>query len=371
MMCAPFFFSYKKANLNLMDVKGKKVFVGMSGGVDSSVSAALLKEQGYDVTGVFIRVWQPDFTPCDWREERRDAMRVAAQLDIPFKTYDFRDEYKKEVVDYMIKEYREGRTPNPDVMCNRYVKFGSFLQKAIQEGADFIATGHYVRNEDGKLLAGRDDNKDQSYFLWTLNQDDLKKIIFPIGEMEKPKVRKEAEKLNLHNANKKDSQGICFVGKIDVKEFLKNYIDSKEGNVLNEAGEVVGKHDGATFLTFGQRHGFTITKKTPNDKPYYVVGKNVDKNTIIVSNELKRKEFGSTRKGVEIERVNWISGEIPNLDKKYRARLRYRQNLRDCKVEANNNKIEIVFDELQENVTSGQSLVLYDGEICLGGGVIF
>jgi tRNA-specific 2-thiouridylase len=175
----------------------------------------------------------------------------------------------------------------------------------------------------------------------------------------------------LHNANKKDSQGICFVGKIDVKEFLKNYIDSKEGNVLNEAGEVVGKHDGATFLTFGQRHGFTITKKTPNDKPYYVVGKNVDKNTIIVSNELKRKEFGSTRKGVEIERVNWISGEIPNLDKKYRARLRYRQNLRDCKVEANNNKIEIVFDELQENVTSGQSLVLYDGEICLGGGVIF
>ena len=381
-----------------MDVKGKKVFVGMSGGVDSSLSVALLKEQGYDVTGVFIRVWSPDFIPCDWKEERRDAMKVAAELDIPFKTFDFQDEYKKEVVDYMIREYREGRTPNPDVMCNRHIKFGSFLNKAVEEGADFIATGHYARkreflNPESKilnlqLLTGVDKNKDQSYFLWTLTQKDLEKIIFPIGHMEKSEVREEAKRFNLHNAEKKDSQGICFLGKIDTKEFLKHYIDSKEGNVLNESGEVIGVHDGAEFLTLGQRHGFTIIQKTPEDKPYYVVGKNVEDNTITVSNEIKEEDFDSTREEVEIENMNWISGSTPDLNKKYKARLRYRQNLRDCHIEYSSNnsrelldgsrnelklkvkKVKVVFDELQENVTPGQSLVIYDGDICIGGGVI-
>jgi len=358
--------------------KGSRVYVGMSGGVDSSLSAALLKEQGFDVTGVFIRVWQPfDFAQgkpdsgfCDWKEERRDAMKVAAELNIPFKTYDFQDEYKKEVVDYMIKEYKEGRTPNPDVMCNRYIKFGSFLDKALGEGADFIATGHYARNEKGKLLVGKDKNKDQSYFLWTLTPKDLEKTIFPIGHLEKRNVRDEAKRFNLHNADKKDSQGICFLGKIDVKEFLKNYIDTKKGDVLNDKGEIIGKHDGAMFLTFGQRHGFLITKKTPNDKPYYVIGKDLDKNTITVSNGIMKEEFQSTKKEVQIKNVNWVSGVEPDLGKKYQARLRYRQNLRDCLIKIEDKKITIVFDEIQESVTSGQSLVLYDGDVCLGGGVI-
>jgi tRNA-specific 2-thiouridylase len=344
----------------------KKVFVGMSGGVDSSLSAALLKEAGYDVTGVFIRVWSPDFLPCDWKEERRDAMRVAAELEIPFKTYDFEKEYKKEVVDYMIREYKKGRTPNPDVMCNHHIKFGSFLKKALKEGADYIATGHYARNAEGKLLMGKDENKDQSYFLWTLNKNDLSKVLFPIGELKKEEVRRKAKDFNLYTAEKKDSQGICFLGKIDVKEFLKEYIKEKKGDVLNESGEVVGFHDGSYYFTLGQRHGFTITKKTPSDKPYYVVGKDIEKNTITVSTDILKEELQSTRKEVEIKNVNWISGE-PDLGKKYKARLRYRQDLRNCRIEKG---WKIVFDEIQENVTPGQSLVLYDGEICLGGGVI-
>jgi tRNA-uridine 2-sulfurtransferase len=352
----------------------KKVFVGMSGGVDSSLSAALLKEQGYDVTGVFIRVWQPDFITCNWKEERRDAMKVAAELDIPFKTYDFQDEYKKEVVDYMISEYKEGRTPNPDVMCNRYVKFGSFLQKALEEGADFVATGHYARNErvGGKniLMTGVDSNKDQSYFLWTLNQEDLSKIIFPVGGMTKSEVRLEAERFNLHNAKKKDSQGICFIGKVDVKEFLKNFIDSKQGDVLNTDGEVIGHHDGSVFFTFGERHGFTITKKTPHDKPYYVVGKDIKRNTITVSNTILSDVFESSKSEIILKNVNWTPGSFPDSNKKYQARLRYRQNLRNCEIKISDGLTKIVFDEIQENVTPGQSLVIYDGDICLGGGVI-
>ena len=347
----------------------KKVFVGMSGGVDSSLSAALLKQAGYDVTGVFIRVWSPDFLPCNWKEERRDAMRVAAGLGIPFKTYDFEKEYKKEVVDYMIEEYEKGRTPNPDVMCNRHIKFGSFLKKALKEGADYIATGHYARNIDSKLLMGKDGNKDQSYFLWTLNKKDLSKTLFPIGHLEKDEVRKKAKELNLSTADKKDSQGICFLGKINVKEFLKEYIKEEKGDVLNESGEAIGFHDGSYYFTLGQRHGFTITKKTPDDKPYYVVGKDMKKNTITVSNDILKEGLASTSKEVEIKNINWISGE-PDLGKAYKARLRYRQDLRDCKIEKKNEKFVIAFDEIQENVTPGQSLVIYDKDICLGGGVI-
>jgi len=372
--------------------KKNKVYVGMSGGVDSSLSAALLKEQGFDVVGVFIKVWHPDFLPCDWKEERRDAMRVAAHLDIPFKTYDFEKEYKKEVVDYMIEEYKRGRTPNPDVMCNRYVKFGAFLDKAIEEGAGYVATGHYARissrdeilgassfkpqAESYRLLKGVDNNKDQSYFLWTLKQEQLKHILFPIGHLEKSQVRKEAEKRGIPVAQKKDSQGICFVGKIDMKDFLKEYIEEKKGDVLNNQCEVIGYHDGAFFYTLGERRGFTITKKTPNDKPYYVVGKNIDKNTITVSNEVLKEGLESTKREVEIGNVSWVSGE-PKEGERYQARMRYRQNLRNCKIKyinSNSRELErrvvLIFDELQENVTPGQSLVLYDGEECLGGGII-
>ncbi|MEK7118469.1 MAG: tRNA 2-thiouridine(34) synthase MnmA, partial [Patescibacteria group bacterium] len=238
----------------------RKVFVGLSGGVDSSVSAALLKEQGYDVVGVFIKVWQADFLPCTWREERRDAMRAAAHLNIPFLTLDLEKEYKKEVVDYMIREYGAGRIPNPDVMCNKHVKFGAFLDFAKKHGADFIATGHYSRvvsrqesvgSRKFVLLKGADKEKDQSYFLWTLTQAQLAHTLFPVGHLKKSQVRLLARKFGLSNAEKKDSQGLCFIGAIDMAKFLKQYLHTEKGDVRNENGDIVGTHDGALLYTIG------------------------------------------------------------------------------------------------------------------------
>jgi len=286
-------------------MKKKTVFIGLSGGVDSAVSATLLKKQGYKVVGVFIKTWHPDFLECNEEEERLDAMRVAAHLDIPFLTFDLKDVYKKKVADYMIREYKTGRTPNPDVMCNKEVKFGAFLKKALALGADFVATGHYARatsikqnfsslpasglrrdknfSQSTSLLKGKDPFKDQSYFLWTLRQKQLKKILFPIGHLKKTKVRQLAKKFNLPVAPKKDSQGICFLGAVDLKEFLKHYIKEKKGKVLNEEGEEIGYHHGVVFHTLGERHGFMITKKTPTDKAYYIVGKDMKKNILTVS----------------------------------------------------------------------------------------
>lgn len=355
----------------------KKVFVGLSGGVDSSVSAALLKNQGYDVTGVFIKVWQPEFVKCDWREDRLDAMRICAKLDIPFKDLDLEEEYKKQVFDYMIEEYKNGRTPNPDVMCNKAIKFGGFLKFALDNGADYVATGHYCRktqntnSKDFQMLAGKDDNKDQSYFLWTLTQDQLKHILFPVGHLEKPKVRKLAKKYDLLTAEKKDSQGLCFVGMVEMKDFLKRFLPEKRGDVLNENGEVIGYHDGAFYYTFGQRHGFVITEKTSEDKPYFVIDKNIEKNTIIVSEKLREKNIFD-KKEIEIENINWVSGNVPDLDKKYQAKIRYRQPLQSCKIYRNpvSGIFGVVFDEPQKSVSSGQSVVFYDGEVCLGGGII-
>ena len=353
----------------------------MSGGVDSSVSAALLLEQGFDVTGVFIKVWQPDFLPCNWKEERRDAMRVAAHLGIPFVTLDLEAEYKKEVVDYMIAEYKKGRTPNPDVMCNRYVKFGGFFEWAMNQGADFVATGHYARVQvhngdhrgDGhhyELLKGLDDNKDQSYFLWTLTKEKLAKTLFPVGDIEKPKVRELAEKFALPNAAKKDSQGLCFVGKIDMKEFLKHFIDEKAGDVLSAEGKVIGHHEGALFYTLGERHGFTIIKKTPDDKPYFVIAKDNEKNTLTVSNEKYETLDDEICTMVTIVQTNWI-GALPYEHKTYQARVRYRGNLHDVKIRATSDtSSEITFINSKDVATPGQSIVVYDGEICMGGGII-
>ena len=260
-----------------MEIKKKKVFVGASGGVDSSTTMAILKEQGYDVTGVFIKVWQPDFVECQWKEDRLDAMRVCATLGVQFLDLDLEEEYKKGVFDYMVDGYKNGRTPNPDVMCNKKIKFGAFLDFALENGADHVATGHYVRLEDGKLLTGVDKNKDQSYFLWTLTKEQLKYCLFPIGGYEKIKVREMAKKFKLSTAQKKDSQGLCFVGKVDMKEFLERFIPQKKGEVLNEKGEVIGEHDGVFYYTLGQRHGFLITKKGTDDKPYYIVKKDLEK----------------------------------------------------------------------------------------------
>jgi len=370
----------------------KTIYVGVSGGVDSSVSVALLKEQGYKIVGVFIKVWQPDFVTCTWREERRDAMRVCAVLDIPFLFMDLEEDYKKGVADYMISEYKLGRTPNPDVMCNKYVKFGAFLKKALEIGADAVATGHYARvfspktviekspvtvfgSNFGKkyhLLHGLDANKDQSYFLWTLTQEQLSKIMFPIGHLQKSEVRKLADKFNLPTAKKKDSQGICFIGKLDMKDFLKQFIKPKKGVVLNQDGEEIGVHDGAVFYTLGERHGFVITKKGTEDGRYYVISKNIEKNTITVTNDINATPIAPLIKLAELQisQTNWIPS-APEIGKKYMARSRYRQSLEECEfIEINKDTAMIKFTNPQPTATPGQSLVVYDGEYCLGGGVI-
>jgi tRNA-specific 2-thiouridylase len=358
----------------IRQIKAKtKVFVGMSGGVDSSVSAALLKDQGYDVTGVFIKVWHPEFMPCEWKAERRDAIRVCAHLGIPFLTLDCEKEYKKEVVDYMIDEYKNGRTPNPDVMCNKSVKFGSFYKKSLEMGADFVATGHYSINkiENGKnsLFESKDKNKDQSYFLWTLTEEQLNHCIFPVGDMTKDEVRKIAEKKKIPTAQKKDSQGLCFIGKVDMKDFLKHYLSAKEGKVLDINGEIIGRHDGAYFYTIGQRHGFTIDNKVDDEKPLYIIEKNINKNTITVSNHFEEIENARNVKAVEISNTNWING-IQKQEIGYLARFRYRQEPQRCSIEVVEDKTIVHFRDLQSAVSLGQSLVLYSGEKCLGGGII-
>jgi len=372
--------------------KGKKVYVGMSGGVDSSVSAALLKKAGYDVTGVFIKVWQPEWFACTWREDRLDAMRVAAKLDLPFVTLDLEKEYKKEVVDYMIAEYKMGRTPNPDVMCNKYVKFGGFYKWAMAQGADYVATGHYARvgkvesqktkgvsdtqngglsTFDRQLLTGLDSNKDQSYFLWTLTADQLAHTLFPVGDLEKSEVRNYADKFGLSTAHKRDSQGLCFIGKVDVKDFLKRYIEPKRGDVLSIDGQVVGFHDGATFFTIGERHGFTIIKKGTHDEAQYVVAKDIEKNTITVSFVGNISMSNTSVSKVKIKQVNIIQPNKLTLHHPYTARARYRQSLVRCKViKKQEDYLEIAFDVPQESISPGQSLVLYDGDVCLGGGII-
>lgn len=357
----------------------KKVFVGVSGGVDSSVSAALLIKAGYEVTGVFIRTWTPDFIECTWRDERRDAIRVCAHLGIPFLECDAEEAYKKGVADYMIESYKKGQTPNPDVMCNREVKFGVFWNFAKSGGADYIATGHYARIEKKEqrtmkresiyeLHAGVDQEKDQSYFLWTLTQEDLKHVLFPVGHLKKTQVRKLALKYHLPTAEKKDSQGVCFLGPLDMKEFLSHYIQEKKGNVLNEKAEVIGIHTGAFFLTIGERHGFTITNKTANDKPYYIVSKNVKDNTVTVSQN--KKLYEQRNQKIEIQATNWIT-TIPKDSGVYSFRVRYRQELMNGLVHVGKGDSGEIEQKKGNTLFSpGQSLVVYKGSTCLGGGII-
>ena len=348
--------------------QNKKIFVGLSGGVDSSVSAYLLKKQGYKVIGAFIKTWQPDFIECSWKDERRDAMRVAAHLDIPFVTIDLEKEYKEGVADYMINEYKAGRTPNPDVMCNKEIKFGGFLKKALSLGADFVATGHYARTDGKRLLKAKDMAKEQSYFLWTLTPKELKHALFPIGELKKTKVRKIAKKAGLLTAEKKDSQGLCFIGKIDFKDFLKHYIEPKKGEVLNKKGEVIGEHDGAVFLTLGERQGFQITKKGTDDRPMFVVAKDIVRNTITVSENPVSLSTQSVAE-VKLTNTNWIS-ETPKEGKTYMVQVRYHQEYQKCKIKIIGSNLAVVQFEKPQITASGQSVVVYDGEVCLGGGII-
>lgn len=348
------------------------MFVGLSGGVDSSVSLALLVQAGFDVTGVFIKSWHPDWFECNWKTDRRDAMRVCARLNVPFITLDLEKEYKKEVIDFMIREYKKGRTPNPDVMCNKEIKFGAFLKYAIKQGADFVATGHYAQvkkiNNLHTLIASKDKEKDQTYFLWTLRSDQLERVLFPVGHLTKSKVRILAKKFNLPTAEKKDSQGLCFVGNIDMKEFLSHYIKSKKGNVLDINGKVIGTHDGAVFLTIGQRHGFKVNNTKTSNKPLYIVAKDIKKNTITVSHLAPSEINEVGTKKVILEDTNWT--QIPRDDSTYSVRIRYRQKLLPATISNIGNKWVCNFKSEITGVSSGQSLVAYSGENCIGGGVI-
>lgn len=339
----------------------KKVYVGMSGGVDSSVTAALLKEQGYDVTGVYMKNWSRDLPGfvCPWREDYQDAKRVAVHLGIDFKMYDFETEYRHKVVDYMVHEYQAGRTPNPDIMCNQEVKFKLFLEAALEDGADMIATGHYARIENDQLFTGLDKNKDQSYFLYRVTEEALHKSLMPIGELEKPEVRKLAKKLGLATAEKKDSQGICFVGKVGIKEFLLNELGPQpHGPIMDQDGEIIGQHDGAIFYTIGQRHGLSIG----GGLPYYVTRKDMKTNTVHVTTNLDDKDLW--RSWVDLTDQHWIN-EKP-ADGKYQVRLRYRGPLVDCELSCE----KLTLAEPQRGIAAGQSAVIYEDARVHGGGII-
>lgn len=352
--------------------KKQRIFVGLSGGVDSSVAAARLLEAGHDVVGVFIKVWHPDFLECNWEEERLDAMRVAATLDIPFLTCDAVEDYKQSVADYFIKSYQDGETPNPDTMCNAHIKFGAFYRFARENKADGIATGHYARLLDRdttpRLLRGVDQEKDQSYFLWGIRRDILPQIYFPIGETPKHKVREEAKRRGLPTAVKKDSQGICFLGHVDIPEFLSHYTTLTPGEVLDTHGVRIGSHKGAIAYTVGQRYGFTIETGQTKEQAHYVIDRDIDRNTITVATEPPRLERGT----IVLTAHNWLVPDITSYrDANISIQTRYRQKpIRARITDMNDTETTLAIDESVDKPALGQSCVVYDEDQCLGGGII-
>lgn len=345
----------------------KTVFVGLSGGVDSSVTAALLKKQGYNVVGVFMKNWSQDLPgmPCPWKEDYQDAKRVAVQLGIDFKMYDFETEYRQKVVDYMVQGYKAGRTPNPDIMCNQEVKFKLFLETALEDGADLIATGHYARTKNGKLLQAKDANKDQTYFLYRVSEDALNKTLFPLGDYTKPQVRDLAKKFGLVTAAKKESMGICFVGKVGIKDFLLYELGPQPaGDIIDATGQKIGRHDGAIFYTIGQRHGLDVG----GGLPYYVTGKDMTKNQVYVTTDVSDQKLWS--KQLRLADVHWI-GVAAEVGNEVMVRTRHRAPLLAAKISHINTREVIV--ELRDEVrasTPGQSAVIYSDDECLGGGII-
>jgi len=352
----------------------KRVIVGMSGGVDSSVSALLLKRQGYEVIGVFMKNWDDTDENgfCSAEADAEDVRRVCDQIGIPYYTVNFEQQYRDKVFQYFLDEYRKGRTPNPDVMCNREIKFGDFLEKALDLGAEYIATGHYARIEykDGefRLLRGADPNKDQTYFLNALNQNQLSKTIFPIGHLTKPEVRKIAEEAGLATARKKDSTGVCFIGERNFKQFLSGYLPAQPGDIRTLDGEWKGRHDGLMYYTIGQRQGLGIGGSGTGE-PWFVADKDLENNILYVVQGHNHPALYSY--GLQTGPLNWISGKKPAGACRCTAKFRYRQPDQGVTMTVREDgTCDVLFDEPQRAITPGQSVVFYDGEICLGGAVI-
>ncbi|GAA0334406.1 tRNA 2-thiouridine(34) synthase MnmA [Bacillus carboniphilus] len=349
-----------------------RVVVGMSGGVDSSVTALLLKEQGYDVVGIFMKNWDDtdENGVCTATEDYNDVIRVCNQIGIPYYAVNFEKQYWNKVFTYFLDEYKAGRTPNPDVMCNKEIKFKAFLEHALQLGADYVATGHYARvareNGEVKLLRGVDNNKDQTYFLNQLSQEQLQKVMFPIGELEKKEVREKAKEADLATATKKDSTGICFIGERDFKEFLSQYLPAQPGDMRTLSGEKVGKHDGLMYYTIGQRHGLGIGGA---GEPWFVVGKNVETNTLYVGQSFENDSLYSD--SIIATDVNWIPvGDMPETFE-CTAKFRYRQPDHPVTVQKlDDGSVKVIFHGPVRAVTPGQSVVFYRDEECLGGGTI-
>ncbi|SMO85499.1 tRNA 2-thiouridine(34) synthase MnmA [Melghirimyces algeriensis] len=354
--------------------KGPRVVLGMSGGVDSSVAALLLKEQGYNVIGLFMKNWDDtdELGYCTATEDFEDVRRVARHLDIPYYSVNFEEEYRDKVFEYFLEEYRNGRTPNPDVMCNKEIKFGEFMNKALQLGADYIATGHYAQleNNDGifHLLRGADPNKDQTYFLYTLGQEQLSKTLFPIGHLNKKELRKIAEEAKLPTANKKDSTGICFIGERDFKEFLSQYLPAQPGEIQTLSGEVKGRHDGLMYYTLGQRQGLGIGGGGTGE-PWFVVGKDLENNVLLVEQGHDHPSLFSN--GLLAGNIHWVDRKERTQPFHCTAKFRYRQKDQGVTVEPlKDGTVQVRFDHAQRAVTPGQSVVFYDGNECLGGGII-
>jgi len=354
------------------DPKDTRVVIGMSGGVDSSVAALVLKEQGYDVIGIFMKNWDDtdENGVCTATEDYNDVIRVCNQIGIPYYAVNFEKQYWDKVFQYFLDEYKAGRTPNPDVMCNKEIKFKAFLEHALSLGADYLATGHYAQVEfrDGeyKMLRGKDENKDQTYFLNQLTQEQLEKVMFPIGNIEKSKVRELAKEANLATAMKKDSTGICFIGERNFKEFLSNYLPAQPGNMETMEGQVVGKHDGLMYYTIGQRHGLGIGGA---GEPWFVIGKDLERNVLIVGQSFHNELLYSD--SLTATNISWVTNKSVAETFECTAKFRYRQPDNKVTVQTlGNGDVKVIFHEPIRAITPGQAVVFYNGDECLGGGTI-